>query len=156
ARDVQEILDDVLGLEKIVCGEGQIAIRRAHNVTHETPPEPHLDGFATLNNKLAEGRIYNHTALVGIFLTPVRRAISGNFTVWPGSHYKYEEYFRRRGPQALTETMPNIDVGAPVQLLSGVGDVVLAHYSLGHAAAVNTSDADRIAIFFRISLRSIA
>jgi ectoine hydroxylase-related dioxygenase (phytanoyl-CoA dioxygenase family) len=51
--------------------------------------------------------------------------------------------------------MPTPELGQPVQLLCGVGDVVLAHYQLGHAAAVNTSDFDRIAVFFRIWLRGI-
>ena len=36
-----------------------------------------------------------------------------------------------------------------------VGDVVLAHYELGHSAAVNTAEIDSIAIYFRVWLRSL-
>ena len=152
---VRNILDETFGLDKIDCDKGQIAIRRAHN--HSTPitPEPHIDGFASGLNGLEEGRVYNHTVLVGVFLTPVRSAFAGNFTVWPGSHYVYESYFRESGKRAMSDPMPTPELGQPVQLMCGVGDVVLAHYQLGHAAAVNTTDFDRIAVYFRVWLRGI-
>ncbi len=47
--------------------------------------------------------------------------------------------------------MPQIALGTPHQLLCKPGDVVLCHYSLAHGAAVNTSDFNRYAVFFRIS-----
>jgi Phytanoyl-CoA dioxygenase (PhyH) len=152
---VCNILDETFGLHKIDCDKGQIAIRRAHN--HSTPiaPEPHIDGFASGLNGLDEGKIYNHTVLVGVFLTPVRSAFAGNFTVWPGSHYVYERYFRETGKRAMSDPPPTPELGEPVQLMCGVGDVVLAHYQLGHAAAVNTSDVDRIAVYFRVWLRGV-
>jgi hypothetical protein len=152
---VHSILDQTFGLEKIDWDRGQIAIRRAHNYPTPIPPTPHIDGFASGLNGLEEGKIYNNTATVGVFLTPVQSAFAGNFTVWPGSHYIYEGYFRESGKRAMSEPMPTPELGQPVQLLCGVGDVVLAHYQLGHAAAVNTSDFDRIAVFFRIWLRGI-
>ena len=152
---VCNLLDEILELDKIGWSDGQIAIRRAHNFTEPLPPTPHIDGFSTGLNGLEEGRIYNHTILVGVFLTPVTRAFAGNFTVWPGSHYVYEKYFRERGTRAMSEPMPTPEVGEPVQLTCGAGDVVLAHYQLAHAAAVNTSDNDRIAIYFRVWLRKM-
>jgi ectoine hydroxylase-related dioxygenase (phytanoyl-CoA dioxygenase family) len=51
--------------------------------------------------------------------------------------------------------MPDIEIGKPMQLRCEVGDVVFAHYELGHAAAVNTADLDRIAVFFRVVLRDV-
>lgn len=152
---VHNILDETFGLEHIDWDGGQIAIRRAHNHPEPVPPEAHIDGFSSGLNGLEEGRIYNHTILVGVFLTPVRKTFAGNFTVWPGSHNIYERYFRERGPRAMRESPPTPDLGEPVQLKCEVGDVVLAHYELGHSAAVNTSDEDRIAIYFRVWLRSV-
>jgi hypothetical protein len=152
---IHKMLDDALGLDKMEWDKGQIAIRRAHNVPKPIPPIPHIDGFASGSNGLEEGKIYNHTVTVGVFLTTTRNEFAGNFTVWPGSHYAYERYFRERGPRAMSEPMPTPEIGQPVQLMCGVGDVVLAHYQLGHNAAVNTSDFDRIAVFFRIWLRGI-
>jgi hypothetical protein len=152
---VLRTLDHLFGLDEIDWDKGQIAIRRAHNVPAPTPPVPHIDGFASGANGLDEGKIYNHTVTVGVFLTPTTHEFAGNFTVWPGSHYVYERYFQERGTRAMSEPMPMPAIGQPVQLMCGVGDVVLAHYQLGHSAAVNTSDFDRIAIFFRVWLRSV-
>jgi ectoine hydroxylase-related dioxygenase (phytanoyl-CoA dioxygenase family) len=95
------------------------------------------------------------SALAGVFLTPISRSFAGNFTVWPGSHYVYENYFRERGPRAMSEPMPAPEIGQPGQLMCGVGDVVFCHYQLGHSAAVNTSEIDRVAVYFRIWLRDL-
>lgn len=152
---VLNLLDEIFQLDKIGWSDGQIAIRRAHNFTEPVPPTPHIDGFSSGLNGLEEGRIYNHTILVGVFLTPLTTAFAGNFTVWPGSHNVYEDYFRERGTRAMSEPMPTPEVGEPHQLTCGVGDVVLAHYQLAHAAAVNTSDNDRIAIYFRVWLKKM-
>ena len=92
---------------------------------------------------------------MGVFLTPIASAFAGNFTVWPGSHEVYERYFRERGPRAMSEPAPTLEIGKPVQLICGLGDVVLAHYQLGHTAAVNTLDTNRIAVYFRSWLRGI-
>ena len=152
---VLELLDQAIGVDKLAWDGGQIAIRRAHNHYEPAPPEPHLDGFASGLNGLDAGKIYNHTILVGVFLTPVASEFAGNFTVWPGSHHVYEKYFRERGPQAMREPAPTLEIGEPLQLICGVGDVVLAHYQLGHTAAVNIADSDRLAVYFRIWLRGI-
>ena len=152
---VHDLLDEIFEADKLGWDGGQIAIRRAHNVPEPIPPTPHLDGFASGTNGLDEGKIYNHTVLVGVFLTPLRSEFAGNFTVWPGSHNVYEKYFRERGPRAMSEPPPAPEIGEPVQLMCVVGDVVLAHYQLGHSAAVNTADLDRIAIYFRVWLRAM-
>jgi hypothetical protein len=152
---VHDLLDEIFEADKLGWDGGQIAIRQAHNFPEPVPPTPHLDGFASGANGLDEGKIYNHTVLVGVFLTPVRSEFAGNFTVWPGSHNVYEKYFRERGPRAMSEPPPAPEIGEPVQLMCGVGDVVLAHYQLGHSAAVNTADLDRIAVYFRVWLRAM-
>ncbi len=149
------LLDEIFEVDKIGWSDGQIAIRQAHNFPEPVPPTPHIDGFSTGLNGLEYGRIYNHTILVGVFLTPVKKDFAGNFTVWPGSHYIYENYFRDRGPGAMSEPPPTLEVGEPLQLICNVGDVVLAHYQLAHSAAVNTSADDRIAIYFRVWLKKM-
>ena len=155
ASPVYGVIDEVLGVENIAWNPAQIAIRTARNHPVPITPEPHIDGFASGRNGVPKGNIYNHTALVGIFLTAVRAEFSGNFTVWPGSHYTYERYFRDRGKRARNEPMPELELGRFAQLTCEPGDVVLAHYQLGHTAAVNTSDRDRVAVYFRIFLRAV-
>jgi hypothetical protein len=144
------VVDVALGLDAVTWDMGQVAVRWAHNVDEEQPPEPHLDGFSDGNNGLRAGRIHNHTATLGVFLTATPRTFAGNLTVWPGTHRRYERYFRERGPRALGEPQPHIALGEPVQLVCEPGDVVLLHYELAHTAAVNTSDVDRIAVYFRV------
>ncbi|HEV8369211.1 MAG TPA: hypothetical protein VGQ39_14755 [Pyrinomonadaceae bacterium] len=80
---VHNILDEIFGLDQIDWDDGQIAIRRAHNYQKPIPPTPHIDGFASGLNGLDEGKIYNHTILVGIFLTlqPCQLSYPGDETV---------------------------------------------------------------------------
>lgn len=132
---------------------GQVAIRQARNTDHHYPPHPHIDGFPAPNNGVEANHIQPFAILVGVFLSEVDSEFAGNFTVWPGSHFLYEKHFRERGPLAPKEGMPELSLGhpkhPPKQLMGSPGDVVLCHYQLGHAAAVNTSDNDRYAVFFR-------
>jgi len=58
-------------------------------------------------------------------------------------------------PAALHDGMRQIPPGDPVQLMPEPGDVVLCHYGLAHTAAVNLSDADRYAVYFRLWLNDI-
>jgi hypothetical protein len=150
------LLDLVLGWDKIAYTPGQIAIRQAQNTDRPYPPVPHIDGVGSGRNGLALGSaISNFTALVGVFLTKLDTEFAGNFTVWPGSHHRLEEHFRRRGPQAMQEGMPRIELGMPFQLMADPGDVVICHYQLAHTAAVNLSPNDRIAVYFRVWLQGI-
>ena len=153
--ELARVLDEALSLSAIDWDGGQIAIRRAHNASAPMPPRPHIDGFASGKNGLDKGKVYSFTCLAGIFLTETARDFAGNFTVWPGSQRAYEDYFRGRGDRALQEPMPELELGTPRQIHAKPGDVILCHYQLAHAAAVNTSDFDRIAIYFRIWLRDL-
>jgi hypothetical protein len=129
---------------------GQIAVR--FPVTTE-PGEvrPHLDGMYTPHNGVTKGEIANFTALVGVYLSDVPTDNAGNFTVWPGSHRRYAEYFGREGAESLLRGMPPVDIGDPVQTTPRAGDVVLSHYQIGHGVAPNVSPHIRYAIYFRLT-----
>ena len=149
-------LDEVIGFKRLGYDVGQIALRKAGNASEPNPPEPHIDGLPTPFNGVSSKVLYsNFTALVGIYLSPVRTEFAGNFTVWPGSHNILEAHFREHGPEALRNGMPRIPLGQPVQLMTEPGDVVLCHYSLAHTAAVNLSAADRYAVYFRLWLKGM-
>jgi ectoine hydroxylase-related dioxygenase (phytanoyl-CoA dioxygenase family) len=92
---------------------------------------------------------------VGVFLSPVRSEFAGNFTVWPGSHHRLERHFREHGLETLSNGMPDIPLGPPIQLMVEAGDVGLCHYQLAHAVAANLSTADRYALYFRLELADI-
>lgn len=154
---IRELLDAAIGWTSLGYDGGQIAIRRAHNAAREYPPDPHIDGIPTSYNGLPtdDPMISNFTALVGVFLSAAAEDFAGNFTVWPGSHHVLERHFRERGPQAASEGMPAISLGTPLQLRFRPGDVVLCHYQIAHAAAVNLSPNDRYAVYFRLWLTDI-
>ena len=132
---------------------GQIALRFPTDLSAGAPtgPWPHIDGMYTPDNGVAEGSIANFTALAGVLLSELPSQNAGNFTVWPGSHVKHADYFRRHGPHSLLEGMPNIDIGPPLQITGRAGDVVLAHYLLGHGVAPNVSPHVRYMCFFRLT-----
>jgi hypothetical protein len=147
----------LLDLDNVVFdNRGQVAIRQAHNTNQNFPPHPHIDGFPAPNNGVEANHIQPFALLVGVFLSEVDREFAGNFTVWPGSHYLYEKHFRERGALAPKEGMPELSLGQPRQLMGSPGDVVLCHYQLGHSAAVNTSDNDRYAAFFRNNYKDLS
>jgi len=147
---VQRHIDALVALQHLGVDSGQIAIRKAHNVDRNYDPLPHIDGIPTPHNGVVGDELSPFTMLAGVFLSAVKADFSGNFTVWPGSHLLFEQYFRGKGRKSLKEGMPQVPFGAPVQLRCSPGDVVLCHYLLGHTAAVNTSDHDRYAVFFRL------
>jgi hypothetical protein len=149
-------LDDAIGFDRLGYSNAQIALRKAGNAAAPIPPEPHIDGLPTPHNGVpADALVVNFTALVGVFLSPVRSEFAGNFTVWPGSHHVLEGHFREHGPAALRNGMPDIALGVPVQLLAEPGDVVLCNYQLAHAPAVNLSVHDRYAVYFRLWFKDI-
>lgn len=129
---------------------GQIALRFPV-MGEPAEPRPHIDGMYSPNNGVPKGTIRNFTALIGVLLSDLPSGYSGNFTVWPGTHRRYETYFRQQGPQALLEGMPPIDLPEPLQITGQAGDAVLCHYQLGHGIAGNGSPHIRYAAFFRLT-----
>jgi phytanoyl-CoA dioxygenase PhyH len=130
---------------------GQIALRFPKEFDEVPSPQPHLDGMHSPHNGVPEGDIHSFTMLAVVLLSDLDRENAGNFTVWPGTHHQYEHYFREKGPEALLEGMPAIDLPEPTQVRGKAGDVVLAHYQLGHTAAPNASARVRYAVIFRMS-----
>ncbi|MEM7033317.1 MAG: phytanoyl-CoA dioxygenase family protein [Chloroflexota bacterium] len=102
------------------------------------------------HNGVPRGEIRNFTMLVGVALSNVTAPFAGNFTVWPGTHHLYEQYFRENGSESLLNGMPKVTIPEPQQLLVQAGDVVLVHYQVAHTAAMNVSPHPRYAIYFRL------
>ena len=132
-------------------GGGQIALRwpLAPDLVPTKQPKAHIDGTYSPTNGVPPGKILNFTALASVLLSDLATTDAGNFMVWPGSHLVHERYFREHGPEALLAA-PKLDLGQPVQVTGRAGDLVLAHYLLGHTAALNLSPHVRYAVFFRL------
>lgn len=154
ASGLRATLQELMGPENVAAMKGgQLALR--------FPTEPgaqmelrggHIDGIYSPNNGVIKGTLSSFSALVGVFLTDVDRDFAGNFTIWPGSHRKMEEYFRAHGTDIITQKnrTPPIDQGEPLQIRVKAGDAVLAHYQLLHTATPNGAPRPRYATFFRV------
>lgn len=148
---IKSLAESAIGVDKIrPIGYGQIALRFPTPEGPAREPGAHLDGMYSPTNGVKEGTIGNFTALVGVFLSDLPEPYAGNFTVWPGTHRIFEDYFRERGPQSLLEGMPKVEMPTPEQFLGKAGDAALVHYQLAHGIAGNTSPNVRTAIFFRL------
>lgn len=115
------------------------------------PGGPHLDGHT-------EDPPGSFTMLVGILLTDQTDPQSGNLWVWPGSHVAHATMFRDRGSRVLLETQghstmldPPIELGQPIEVRGRRGEVLLAHYLLGHNKGGNTSSTTRRTIYYRLT-----
>lgn len=113
------------------------------------PGGPHIDGLTPTE---PDGRPGTFTLLAGIFLTDQSRQNAGNLWVWPGSHRRAAGYLRERGPDALLSCIPYppVDLGQPTQVTGQAGDLLLAHYMLGHNSGANNSDEVREVLYFRL------
>ena len=109
-------------------GEPQLLLRFPEE-EQEREPEPQVDELPPW----AAGRFYRGT--VGVALTTADAA-EGIAWVWPGSH---------RGEQ-----------GEPTQVPLGVGDALVMHPELGHAATLNLGDSVRMAVYFRLVAGAVA
>jgi len=132
-------------------GGAQIALRFPTLEDPPPPPRPHLDGMHTPTNGVPFGEIRNFTMLVVILLSELTGPYAGNFTVWPGTHHLYEQYFRDHTPQSLLEGMPPVDLPEPHFVTGQPGDAFLVHYQLAHSASANASPHVRYAAIYRLT-----
>jgi len=112
------------------------------------PATHHIDGFPPEPG----GRPGTFTMLAGVLMSDQRAQDAGNLWVWPGTHLTHAEYFRGHGPGAFFAAggYPPIKLPEPEQVTGEAGDLLLAHYLLGHNIGGNTSQAVRRAVYYRV------
>jgi ectoine hydroxylase-related dioxygenase (phytanoyl-CoA dioxygenase family) len=118
------------------------------------PPFPHRPGMHHIDGFPPEpdGRPGTFTMLAGVLMSDQRGPDAGNLWVWPGTHLTHAAYFREHGPEAFFAAggYPPVRLPAPEQVTGEPGDLLLAHYLLGHNIGGNTSPAVRRAVYYRI------
>ena len=152
----------VVSLAESLMGEGNLQkpIRGAQvaprfpTVIGDVPPEPrgHLDGMGTGTNGMPKG-VYRRgfTAFAVIYLADVPEPYSGNFTVWPGSHRFFENYFKREGLEVLSNGTPRLDLPEGPDMITGnAGDFIIAHHQMIHTGGPNASPNIRYAAIARL------
>jgi len=143
------------GMAEELAGRGTLEVPWQVQVALNIPPYSHRPGLPHIdarNSEPAEGPVTGtFTMLAGILMTDQLTGNSGNLWVWPGTHLTHAAYFRQHGPQMFC-AYPPIDLPAPEQLTGRAGDLLLAHYLLGHNIGGNyESEQTRRALYFRIS-----
>ena len=134
---------------------GALEVPSQVQVALNIPPFPHRPGIPHIDapnpEPNGEPPTATFTLLAGILLTDQLTENSGNLWVWPGTHLAHAAYFREHGPQMFC-AYPPIDLRAPEQVTGRAGDLLLAHYLLGHNIGGNfASDRTRRALYYRLS-----
>lgn len=152
ASAVHNMVESLLGEGNVrSVGSGQIALRFPNlKAQRGDKIGGHIDGIPTPTNGVKPGTLAHFTMLCGVLLSDLPDEYSGNFTVFPGSHHRYAKWFEGHEPIELAGGMPPVDMGTPKQITGKAGDVVFAHYLLGHGIAPNASPNIRYAVFFRV------
>lgn len=137
-----------------LTGPGTLEVPWQAQVALNIPPFPHrprihhIDGYPPG----PDGVPYTFTMLAGVLMSDQLGEDAGNLWVWPGTHLTHADYFREHGPDAFLEAggYPPIKLPEPEQIRGRAGDLLLAHYLLGHNIGGNTADAVRRAVYFRV------
>ena len=130
----------------------QFALRFPQDVGKPVRPlRGHIDGRGTGANGIPIGTyVRNFTVLCVVLLSDLPEHDMGNFTVFPGSHIRLEDFFKRYGHEDLGEKPPEVNhSGSARQIIGRTGDVVFAHHMLSHCAANNLSRYIRYAVILR-------
>jgi phytanoyl-CoA dioxygenase PhyH len=143
------------GLVEDLAGRGTLKVPWQVQVALNIPPYSHRPGrphIDAANTEPTDAPIRDtFTMLAGILMTDQVAENSGNLWVWPGTHLTHAEYFREHGPQMFC-AYPPIDLPTPQQITGHAGDLLLAHYLLGHNIGGNyESEQTRKTLYFRIS-----
>ncbi|KAG7402375.1 hypothetical protein PHYBOEH_000083 [Phytophthora boehmeriae] len=160
--DVCKYVEALVGADQVVPPQGaQIALRFPELGEPREPQgtEWHTDG-------MRQGRKHPFTLLAGVALSNVPEPLSGNLTVFPGSHLAlhtrltadgklngYDDECYKADSVWGDGTLP--DLGVPVQLLASRGDLVLAHPNLAHRGGLNFSPDIRYQVYFRIKHKNL-
>ena len=142
------------GLAEALTGPGTLVAPWQAQVALNIPPFPHRPGLPHIDGFPPEpdGRPGTFTMLAGVLMSDQRGPDAGNLWVWPGTHLTHAAYFREHGPDAFFAAAgyPPIRLPEPEQVTGEPGDLLLAHYLLGHNIGGNTSPAVRRAVYFRV------
>lgn len=130
----------------------QIAVKLPH--WRHRPSGPHIDG-----HRAEEVKPHSFTMLAAVFLDDHPPGEdTGNLWVWPGSHLLFQQLFRERGVGALlpvsgepSHLNPPMPLPERKQVFAQRGDLLLAHFLLGHNGGGNVTDRPRRIIYYRLS-----
>jgi hypothetical protein len=126
------------------------------------PPWSHIPGGGHIDAAPGQFPPYSFTMLAGVLLTDQSTPQSGNLWVWPGSHLDHSALFRERGTRVLQQVGGHLFSLEPrplrpvpdqrVEVMGKRGDLILAHYLLGHNKGGNVASHVRRTIYYRLAV----
>lgn len=137
------------GTIDIAFDQTQVALNIPPNLFD--PGGPHLDGYQPGCTEPG-----SFTLLGCVLLSDQQQENCGNLWVWPGTHQTHAAYFAEHGPEAFftAQGYPPVTLPEPIQIQGQRGDVLLAHYLLGHNIGGNyAGDRTRQALYWRLLKR---
>jgi ectoine hydroxylase-related dioxygenase (phytanoyl-CoA dioxygenase family) len=145
--------EELVAPHRLHHGLGHIQIALNIPPFEHRPGAPHIDGHRPTHSVPD-----SFTMLAAIYLTDETEPDRGNLWVWPGSHLTHAATFVERGTHALLEHSghgyfldPPIEYGDAHPVLAKRGDLLLAHFLLGHNTGGNTLGGTRRIVYFRLS-----
>ena len=147
--------------EELTAPEPLELILRHIQVALNIPPSrhrpggPHIDGH--VRQRPDQVAPDSFTLLAGVFLSDETKADSGALWVWPGSHLVHEALFRDRGADGVNLAGGHITMlrdppplAAPTAVAGRRGDLLLAHFLLGHNTGPNLTTTTRRMLYYRL------
>ena len=157
---LEPLMDAGFAYAEALTGPGLLEAPQQIQVALNIPPFSHQPGRPHIDASISEPtpgfKPNSFTLLAGVFVTDQTTENSGNLWVWPGTHLTHAEYFRERGVEMYC-AYPDIELPEPEQVTARAGDLLLAHYLLGHNIGGNyESDTTRRMLYYRVSGRGHA
>lgn len=157
---LEPLMDAAFGHAEALTEPGLLEAPQQVQVALNIPPYSHRPGRPHIDAAISEPtpgfRPNSFTLLAGVFVSDQTTENSGNLWVWPGTHRTHAEYFRERGVEMYC-AYPDVKLPEPEQVTARAGDLLLAHYLLGHNIGGNyESDQTRRMLYYRISGRGHA
>jgi Phytanoyl-CoA dioxygenase (PhyH) len=147
-RGIVQLARDLVGDDGIDLAFEQAQVALNIPPFDHRPGRPHIDGYQP--GQSVPGTF---TLLASLLLNDQLSDNGGNLWVWPGTHKTHAAFFARRGPRGFAEAAgyPDVELPEPTQIHGRAGDLLLAHYLLGHNIGGNyESDRTRRALYWRL------
>jgi hypothetical protein len=147
-RGMLEFARDLVGNDGVDLAFEQVQVALNIPPFDHRPGRPHIDGY-----QAGQSVPGTFTLLASLLLNDQLSDNGGNLWVWPGTHETHAAFFARRGAQGFAEAAgyPNVELPEPTQIRGRRGDLLLAHYLLGHNIGGNyESNRTRRALYWRL------
>lgn len=118
------------------------------------PRQGHLDGYHTPSNGVPKGTVSSFTLGATVYLDQVPSK-GGGFTMWPGSHIVWAEYFQYHDIDSLPGGIAPFDLGEGLEFTGSSGDVCFWHHLMTHTAGSNVGQNIRMAAISRLRRKDL-